>query len=319
MSTDAKPAGVVPMQVQQGAANAVQNVRPNLTELANRANYALAQQATVDESLPEHLRPKAGETTGLEGASNILVPPRLKVIQKQSASELLAQFDPGTVVAMPQKAIIAPMVKDKITNRNTETGARFYFVPLFQFSEFCLWEPNGVKPCIVDRSFDPRSKLAFQARERATMPHPSLKGPDGQPLLRKFVEHLNFIVLLLRNGDFESLPVTISFQRGEYRSGQAFLTLATMRKTFLYGCRFAASVHGPSSGRKNAQGEWYGIDVENPGVEDNLDPLVREVEKFNQYRDMATYLQTKHAEGNIQVDHDDDTEEAGRGESSKDF
>jgi hypothetical protein len=81
----------------------------------------------------------------------------------------------------------------------------------------------------------------------------------------------------------------------------------------MWGCQFAASVHGPSSGRKNEQGEWYGIDVENPNTDDHLDPFVLEPERFVQYQQMHEFLAAKHMAGLIKVDHDEQDDGMGAG------
>lgn len=275
--------------------------KPDIASLAQRASAALAAQGTVNPDLPAHLQQAVADgATGLDGMQGYVQPPRLKVVQKQSASELLAICDPGSVLAMPQKHQVAGMLKDAKTGRPTEAGERFAFMPLFFYAEFCLWEPNGIKPCIVDRSFDPQSGLALQAKARKKIPHPTLEGKE-----RRFVEHLNFIVMLLRNQEFESLPVILSFSRGEYSRGTGFMSMIQMRKAPLMGLQFIGQVHGPSSGRKNADGEWYGIDVENPNADDQIAPVVMEPERFNQYRDLHAFFAEKHRLGMIRADYDD--------------
>jgi hypothetical protein len=266
-------------------------------ELANRAMLALAAQGGINPDLPAHLQ---GGAIGTEDFGAYVKPPQLKVVQKQSASELLTQFDPGTVVTMPQRVLVSPMQKDEKTGRNTENGERFAFVPLFFYPEYCFWEPNGVKPAIIDRTLDSRTQLAMLCKNRTKVAHPTIPGQ-----FRNYVEHLNFVVLLLNNASYETTLMLLTFSRGEHSRGTAFMGLMQMRRHPMFGGQFVAQVHGPSSGRKNEKGEWYGIDVENPNADDDLSAYVQDVTKFSQYGQIHEWLKAQHKAGLIVADYED--------------
>jgi hypothetical protein len=148
---------------------------------------------------------------------------------------------------------------------------------------------------IEEQTFDVKSTLAIRARDpkRRQEPHPEYPGK-----FVRFVEHLNFVVLIAAEG-FETLPVLMSFAKGEHRSGTNFMTLAQMRRAPLFAMKFVFN----TAYRSNDMGQWYGIDVENPP--EAVGPFVSE-EAYHINKSLHDQLKEAHDNRLIKVEHDDE-------------
>lgn len=193
---------------------------------------------------------------GLEGMREYVVPPRIQLIQKSSDDDKLRRFSPGDVVAFPAGVTLNPM-------GDGGSNPGFIFVPVFFFVEFCEWNPislRGQVPAVRTRTFDPASELAARCKDpnRWEMPH-----PDKPGLTVRNVEHLNFLVKILKPGGLGELML-LSFAKSEHFAGRTLCSLIKMRKAPPFGCVFLAK----TTQKQNAQGSWFGIDVSNPGPDD---------------------------------------------------
>lgn len=206
-------------------------------------------RVTPDLSLPEHLRGK--EVKGMDLMKQIVVPPRIKIVQRQSSELLTAKFPAGTVLSMPAEAVIA------------EIDTEFLFVPLFFYREWATWSPlemRGQVPSILDRSADPTSAVAIKAQNPRTREESDFLY-QGQKIKVRHVEHLNFVVSLYQH-TLGTDPMTMSFSRGEHFNGCKFASLVKMRNASPFACVFEAIVN--KEPRKNNKGSWFGLDISNP-------------------------------------------------------
>ena len=252
-----------------------------------------------DLSLPAHLQQQ--EVVGLDELKDIIVPPRLKIVQKQARDELLEKFDKGSTIIMPQEALVAGVDEP------------FLFVPLFFYREFCTWTPlseRGKMPAVIERTLDKSSDLA------AKCANPKLRVEDttyeGQKVKVRHIEHLNYIVMLYGH-DFSGEPMVMGFSKAEYRSGSSFAALLKMRKASLFNCVFQARVS--STPRENSEGSWHGWDVTNPMAAEDEDPISPWVtaEESEVFAGLHEGFKKKHSDGLIQANYEDDASEEEEG------
>jgi hypothetical protein len=249
-----------------------------------------------NDNLPDYLQP-AMIDTGTEGMGQFIVPPRIKVVQPVSRGEYKDKFSPGDAVLVPQMIRIISLDIDE-KNRPKNESSAVIFTPLFFFPEFCLWNPleaKGNLPMIRESSFDPTSAVAIKARDAKRRFEACPEMPEK---MMRYVEHLNFVVLIHVEG-LNMLPAVMSFSRAEHRAGSNFAALCKMRMAPMYGCKFAFRTRY----RENDKGQWYGIDVENPpeAVGAFVDKATFEYTSY-QYRE----LKAAHADRALRVDHEAD-------------
>jgi len=200
------------------------------------------------------------EVLGLETLKEFIVPPFIKIVQKQAGEELLKNFSAGDVILSPANAMIAEMPRDTKGHVLEGATSSFLFTPILFYPEWITWNPielKGQEPAIRYRTTDPSDRLVAKARDPQlrSEPHPS----DQSGMLKiRHCEHLNFIVILSNHALGET-PAIISFARGEWKSGSNFASLIKMRKAPIYGCVFEATVNM----RHGTKGEWYGFDIVN--------------------------------------------------------
>ena len=230
----------------------------------------------------------AKEDTSLAELKDYRVVPRVKVVQALSRPLIDAGFAEGDIVLMPAKLEIGPV---------------FDIVPLFFFPEFITWkdrkDKNPETPMIIGRSFDRGSVIAAKAAKPETRTE-----EYGQGMKMRHCEHLNFICIVYGEHDLKGTAITLSFSRGEYRSGREFINKIMMRKQDgveipLWGqvWRCEAAQHSTD------QHSWAGLDIVNadvPFIQDN------EVGGFKQLHEEFKKL---HSAALIQVDRDLDDEE----------
>lgn len=250
---------------------------------------------TSNPNLPAFLQ---GEhDLGTQDLGQFIVPPRIKIIQPISRGEYKELFNPGDAVLIPQKLKITGLQVDEKSKRPLNRSDDIIFTPLFFFPEYCIWNPQELKgqPMIRERSFDSKSRIAAMARDRDQRMFPCPEMPDKKC---RAVEHLNFVILLHLEG-FSLMPSVLSFARAEHRAGSNFAALIKMRMAPMYACKFVFH----TAYRENEQGQWYGIDVENPpeAVGAFLDEA-----SFIKTKQMYTDLKTAHDERRIVVDHQDE-------------
>lgn len=245
--------------------------------MAKQLTKPEATNVIVDspKTVPAHLQPLG--KLGIERLSQYVLPPMLKVVQKQSSDELLTKFGMGSVIANPgQKLVFDP-----------GDGTPFDFITLFFYVEFCAWNPiekKGQLNAIRERTLDETSELAMRARDpmRWLEPLPRDASDEKQLFIRN-VEHLNFLVLIEGIPDLDPLPHIISFCRGEHKTGRYLSNLVSMRNAPICGCRFSATTSQGGQGRSNAKGSWSGLDIVNanePWVGPDLFPKCLEQFRF---------------------------------------
>lgn len=236
---------------------------------------------------------------GMDDLTQHIIPPRLKVVQRQSEARFLERFNPCDVILMPQEIAIA-QAKLNSNGKPGDESTVFHFVPLFMFAEFCQWNPlemKGTLDSIRQRSTDPKSALAQKCRNKELWFEPC---PENPKLMCRNVEHLNYIVTLV-NHPLAGMQLVMSFARAEHRAGSNLAALIKMRKTFVGGVYEAVARL-----RVNNKGQWFGIDVQNPSEESGVNPFIQDSAQYQAYKETHLKLAKAHRDGLITVRHDDE-------------
>jgi len=242
--------------------------------------------------LPDFMKDK--EITGLDHLKEFVIPPRLKIVQKQSDDSLLELYKPGTVILTPSNSMVAKFDKEG------KTGV-FHFVPVFFYPEWATWNPillKGQEPAIRYRTTDPTDPIVAKARNKTLREETIPEHPD---MKMRHCEHLNFIIMLV-NHEHAGTPILMSFSRGEWSTGSKFSSLITMRKASPFGCVFAAHIaFRPGSGK----GTWYGLDIANPdpGVQS---PWVSSEDDYNAYEALHKEFEDHHKNSRLKAALEDE-------------
>lgn len=267
------------------------------------------RRVVTSPNVPDFMREETD--FGLDGANQYISPPRMKVVQKQSGAPLSEMFDTGDVILMPNMLLVSK-VKKNDNNKPAGEGHGFGLTPLFFFPEWLLINPMELKgslPFIEQRSLDPNSPMVPRCRNKDLWLDPILDQTtgkqmvkEGKPMFRRYVEALNFLVMIVGDHPASGVPVLLSFSKGEHKSGGNLLTLLKLRKAPIFGCQFFAQTrHRPN----NPKGDWYGIDVMNPPGDSGISPFVQDGEDYDAYKKMHKEFREHHSKNLIRVDYDD--------------
>lgn len=270
--------------------------------------------APVNSSLPAYLQKKqlenAGQSpVGLTSLEQYWVPPRIKIVQAQSGDVYKKDFKVGDVVFVPERTLVA------------HAGEPFWITPVFQYTEYCTWNPYGMKgqmPVIRERTVNFDSKIAQKARSRKeddwyeVCPEaPKGKQNDRQYMLRH-CQHINFICVLRLNKNqpqhpanvLANNPFVISFHHSGFYEGSQLSTLIVNRRLDIYAGQYELK----TSDKTNPKGTWKGFDINNPSFESKMGPVVLEEEDYLSYERLYKKLQSQFEAGEIKADYEDDLE-----------
>lgn len=254
----------------------------------------------IHEMVPDHVRDDAGQGS-MSLLKQYIVPPRIKIVQPQAKAPFSELFKEADLVVMP----VMKRLWGGYDHQNQVPA--FHFVPILFWPEWVSWNPYGSNlPAIRDRSFSRTSEIALKARNPDTRQELCKEYPkhlDGKDAYVKHQEHLNYLILVLGDGEFADLPLIMSFSSGEHRAGTNFNALVQSRRTkSLYGCQFSATVRR----RENKVGKWYGIDIDNPAEGSGVDPFVMDRERYEQLGRLHTEYASYMRDDLIQTQYDDE-------------
>jgi len=260
-----------------------------LAEVAAPINAISLLSRPANKEVPDFIAEV--QDHGTSELRKYITPPRLKVIQGQR-TEKYKDFNPGELVLAPQAMLFA---------RNEEP---FYFIPLLFYPEWATANPWALKdqlPMFVkgSRTRDPASDVARRARDADLRDADKCLDPAGNPKLDskgkecylKHIEFLTYVIVIVGHPEYTGMMVTVSFAKGEHKVGSSFGLKVDARGCAMWGCIFEGRV--PKTERRNSEGAWFGIDVDNPSSPD--------VPKFVQNRDEFAALTKMHDELVIQA------------------
>lgn len=247
--------------------------------LANTAPDWMAEHVEGDESLA--------------GTAEYRVLSRMKVIQGMSDQALKDAFGEGTIIVSPGQI---PLAKRE---------EHFDFVPCLFFTEFL--EVSDLKDrgslMILARTFDKGSDLAAKARdpERREEGYGEQDTQGRHQYVKRFVESLCFVGVVYGEHPAAGTPVCLSFQRGEFGKGQAFVSSIRMRKAGAKICPLWAQVWKLTPGfRDRGERKWWGIDFEAPPA-----PFITR-EEAPAFKELHQSLKQEFEEQRLIVDREDD-------------
>lgn len=232
------------------------------------------------------------EVLGLDALKQYVVPPFIKIVQKQAGDELLQSFGTGDVILSPANAMIAEMPRDNKGRVLDDATASFKIVPVLFYPEWLTWNPielKGTEQSIRYRTLDPNDAVVSKARAPALRSEPHPTNPE---MKIRHVEHLNFLVILYDH-PLGTEPCILSFSRGEWKSGSKFAGLIKMRKAPIYGCVFEAVL----GHRKNDKGDWWGFNMCNPS---EGSPWVKK-EEYETFKAIHEEFVKLHAESKLRA------------------
>lgn len=249
----------------------------------------------------------------MDEMAELVILPRIKLIQSMSDSALKKKFGEGSAVVLPGDAVVVDAQGDGV-------GA-FEFTPLLFYQEFCKWRDlkDKQRPSVVERSFDGASATAANCkdwdRRFEVYEGDEKKKPDQQRNFR-FVHHLRFIGLISGDHELSGTTAIISFERGEFQNGRSFISAIRMRKITVpeefegemidvrKPCPLWAQVWQFSvSERPGEQGSWFGFDFEaadKPMIEESDIDRMREAHE--EYAEL-------HKKNRLRVEEDVDSED----------
>jgi hypothetical protein len=223
---------------------------PAATEQAT-TELSVAQPRTILAGgmiVPDYL--SETEVEGLDSISKMTVPPRVKVVQDMSRELKALGFQVGDIVLSPANIKIG------------DAASPLHVTPVFSFTEFlALNDRKSGQFFIREKTSDPRSKLARDAKNRLSYPNPEGAKIQGQtePWKVTCVEALNFICYLHGQGLF----ALITFMKAETKYGRKLATLVELRQRSIY-----AGVYCLEVGEHTNQGGdvWQGFNPSNSAL-----------------------------------------------------
>ena len=182
--------------------------------------------------------------------------------------------------------------------------------PIFQYVEFCTWNPMGISPVIVARDFDPKSELARKCRDKELRKEEREEW-DGKDEKQKFLthsEHINIVYNIVSSEDPNAdedvfgQPVVYTYRSGNYILGtQTCASLAQLNAPIYAGNWIARADMGVSD--YNSENDWYGLTIRRPRKEEGVDPFAN-MATYNASRKLFQQWTQNLADQLIHVDHD---------------
>ena len=246
----------------------------------------------IATNAPSWLVEAAQEDKSLEQVKQHRQLVRAKIVQGMSAHELKKQYGEGAVVMQPGGALVSPPEEP------------FLFVPLFMFTEYCWWSDINDKSTqsILERTFDPVHPIAMKSKDKARREETYKVG--GANYKYRFVEHLVFPGLIY-GGENKMQPITISFERGEYKNGKGFCSAITMRRIGERVAPLWSQVWQlKTSLRTRGDHPWWGFDYSTP-----TEPFIDQHDAEG-FRKLWEQLREQHDERLLFVDHADEEAES---------
>lgn len=212
---------------------------------------------------PDYLAQYVEQDTSLDALKEHRVVPRFKIIQATTDDELKKNFGEGSIIVRPGDALIC---------KYGEEPSSFQFVPLFFFLEWAKWRSlKGTGPMILDRTHDKSHEIAVKSRSVETRKelYPGQENfEDADKLYSAYVEHIRFIGVIYGSHPLVGIPVTLSFERGEWGQGKNFISAVSLRRQIVNNesipvplwaqvWNLSSIYHKPDATRK-----WYGFKFE---------------------------------------------------------
>jgi len=268
--------------------------------MAQDAVQKIDPQLPAVQTKPPDYMAEDGKLGTEELAAQVVVP-RIKIIQKQASTELLAEFGVGDVIVAPLNQPVCECPRGDRGQPSVNSYRAFTFTPLFYYTEWCTWNDirmRGSLPAIAYRTMDPNDPIVVKSRSASLREE---SDPENGDNVLRHVEHLTYIILIHGHQTLGAQPVALSFQRAEHFHGRKFATLTRLRAAPLFGCNYVASVaHRAGTGK----GDWWGIDVAN----DSERPWVSK-DDYQKMKELYETFKGLHESSSLKASYDDPAED----------
>lgn len=262
--------------------------------------------------VPSYLANFTGEQDdSKKGMGEYRILSRVKVVQATSDPDLLKIHSAGTVIFSSTGALVSPV------NKETQKSAKFLFVPLVFFAEFCAFNDRKDQDSdmIEERSFDPTSEIANKSRdpdkrfERYGPGDPKAKADDParqHKYVRRFVESMNYAGIIYGEHPLAGESCVVSFARGEYGQGTRYVNATRMNKLPLWAqvWEFNSAFRAPDEDRK-----WYGLDF-SPCTLPDGNPMPIKESEVPVFKELYEKLKELHKRRVLMVDRKDEAGES---------
>lgn len=258
----------------------------------------------------------AGQDTSLESMASLVMLPRLKIIQGQTAADLKKQFGEGSVIVRPGDAVVWQ-----------EGDTPFLFVPLFFHREWIKWADNKDKDALIAEGpvYKEDHPLAVRSKDKNTRTE-LYAGDQGKPdrdrRYYSYVEHLCWTGVIYGDHPLAGTEVVLGMERGEFYNGREFINAISMRRQNIElpdpadpSKTVSSRVKVPlwaqvwalqPALREGDLGNWYGLDFQ-PGDNPVIDQ--GDAEAFSgRHAELARLFQ----EGKMKVQHSDEGNNQGK-------
>ncbi len=149
--------------------------------------------------------------------------PRHKMIQATSAQKLIAEFGIGTIILQPGNVVVWRYGDDP-----------FPFIPFLFFVEWLKWCDLRDENSVIGRTMDPTHEYAKKARDseqRLEIYDGHEERSEKERWHYRYVQAFRFVgVIFDVNHPLHLTPLTLSFERGEFATGQNLINAVKMRK-----------------------------------------------------------------------------------------
>ena len=242
--------------------------------------------STSVANVPDFIASATDAPKGLEEVQKVMQPSIMRVVQALTQDEIVARDQvPGDVVLMPERTCVF--------DSKAETIKPTRIVPVFFFTEWCVWNPlktKGQLPFIRERSMDPNGDIARKAKTPDLRKEPCPEMPTES---LRYMEHLTYLVVLMEESG-PPAPVLLSFVSGEHKTGRRFANMIVSRGVPIY----AGAYEFITSERRNPQGKWFGLDISN-----SSEPWVTQ-EQFEIFKQLHIDLKERIVGGDIIIDYE---------------
>lgn len=215
--------------------------------------------ATLNAQLPTFMQGQGGESK--EQLRQSIRLPRVKIVQPTSTEENYGGAQIGSVVLTPLNNLLLEY------SPPAQGEACLAFTPIFFYVEWLHTNPYGVQPFIIEKSVDPKSRIARMAANFDTR-----RQADGT----EYRETLNYVSLIHMEG-LDMTPVLLTFAGAEWKAGNLFRNLICARPGEMFGHNYLAVLKR----RANEKGKWFGFDISNPYPDSGVAPYVPDKETYD--------------------------------------
>lgn len=195
----------------------------------------------------------------LDGMDEYRILPILKIVQPTTDQALKEAVGEGNVILRPGDAQVW-------TKGDTpfDLVAQFFWVEYSKDRD--LNDKEG--PMTIECTYDPTSEIAKRAldSERRFEVYEGHEGkPESQQWKYRYVRHFRFACVIYGDHELRNTPIILSFERGEDKQGQNFISAIRLRKQKVDGKLVAiplwAQVWSFRAGfRDLGSKKWYGFD-----------------------------------------------------------